>query len=137
MRFLALEHGVKQPVFLAVKASYLVFAVSSDHCALQRTALCLPTGPRRIFSKQRRELVADEAVEQSARLLYVDKIVVDIHGLIDAVGDYLFGYLIKRLHALLFHRKAQEAPSGAMILLRPRGPGRLQDRLFLRFAELL
>ena len=91
---LAFEHSVKQPVFLAVKASYLVFAVN-DHARCNRLHSACRQAAADLFPKQRRELVADKAVEQSARLLCIDKIVVDITGLIDAVSDYLFGYLIK------------------------------------------
>ena len=91
---LALEHGVKQPVFLAVKASYLVFAVN-DHARCNRLHSAGRKAAADLFPKQRRELIADKAVEQSARLLCIDKIVVDITGLIDAVGNYFFGYLVE------------------------------------------
>ena len=48
-----------------------------------------------LLPEQRRELIADEAVKQSARLLRIDKIIIDITWLTDALGNYFLSYFVE------------------------------------------
>lgn len=107
--FLAFKYCVEQPVFFAYKTSYLVFAVDY-HSRCDRLHPSCGKAAADLLPKQRRELVADETVQQSARLLCIDKIAVNITGFSDALGDYLFCYFVKCNTSLLFHLKAQAAP---------------------------
>ena len=90
----AAEYGVKQPVFLADEAPYLIFAVY-DHS--RRNGLHTSGGEAALylFPEQRGQLIAHKAVEKSSRLLSVDKVTVDIPRVFDTLGDDLFCYLVE------------------------------------------
>ena len=90
----AAEHRIQQPVFLTDKIADLFLAVD-DHA--RGDALYAAGGQTLLdlFPQQRRELVADDAVQDAARLLGVDQILVDIAGLPDALGHDALGDLVE------------------------------------------
>ena len=103
----AAEMRVEQPVFLTDKVLYLLLAVN-DHARCDR--LHAPRGQAALdlFPQQRRQLVADDAVEYAARLLRVDQILIDIARVLDALSDDLFGYLIEGDAARLLVRQVEQ-----------------------------
>ena len=97
---LAVEQRVEQPVLLALESLDLLLAVD-DHA--RRDGLD-PSGGEAgldLFPKQRRDLVADDAVQHAARLLRVDEIGVDRAGIFNALCHDLFRDLVEG-HALGF-----------------------------------
>ena len=94
----AVEQRVEQPVLLRLEGADLVFAVDHDarghrlHAAGGQAGLDLAP-------EQRTELIAHDAVENAARLLRVDQILIDLARVLDALGDDLFRDLVER-HAL-------------------------------------
>ena len=94
----AVEQRVEQPVLLRLEGADLVFAVDHDarghrlHAAGGQAGLDLAP-------EQRTELIAHDAVENTARLLRVDQILIDLARVLDALGDDLFCDLVER-HAL-------------------------------------
>ena len=94
----AVEQRVEQPVLLRLESADLVFAVDHDarghrlHTAGGQAGLDLAP-------EQRAELIAHDAVENTARLLRVDQILIDLARVLNALGDDLFRDLVER-HAL-------------------------------------
>ena len=89
---------VQSPVFFRRKGSDLLFTVI-DHARGDRLHTAGAQTPSDLFPQQRRELVAHDPVEDTARLLRVHKVLVDRTRLPDALRDDFFGDLIER-HAL-------------------------------------
>ena len=92
------EQRVKQPVLLRLEGADLIFTVDHDarghrlHAAGGQAGLDLAP-------EQRAEFIAHDAVENAARLLCVDQILIDLARVLDALGDDLFRDLVER-HAL-------------------------------------
>ena len=98
---------VNEPVFLALEIADLTLAVDHDargnalHTARGQAGLDL-------FPEQRAELVAHDAVEDTARLLRVDEILIDLARRLNALGNDASRDLIEG-HALrLLVREAQK-----------------------------
>ena len=90
----AAEHGVEQPVLLGHKGANLVLAV--DHHA-RGHALHAARGEAAAYllPQQRRELIADDAVEYAPRLLRVDEVYVNLARLVYALRDDLLRNLVE------------------------------------------
>ena len=95
------EQRLDRPVFLGHERADLVFAVDDQtgrdalHTACGQTALDLAP-------QERRELIAYDTVEDTARLLRVDQIDVDVARTCDARADSLLGDLVKGHAAGIF-----------------------------------
>ena len=94
----AVKQRVEQPVLLRLEGADLIFTVDHDarghrlHAAGGQAGLDLAP-------EQRAEFIAHDAVENAARLLCVDQILIDLARVLDALGDDLFCNLVER-HAL-------------------------------------
>jgi len=105
--FDAVERHVEVPVLLGRKRLDLVFAVD-DHARGHRLHAAGGEAPADLAPEQRRELVADDAVEDAARLLGVHQILIDLARRGDALGDDLLRDLVEG-HALgLLVRQAEK-----------------------------
>ncbi len=88
------EQRLDRPVFLGHERADLVFAVDDQtgrdalHTACGQAALDLAP-------QERRELIAYDTVEDTARLLRVDQIDVDVARTCDARADSLLGDLVE------------------------------------------
>ena len=92
--FDAVERHVEIPVFLGLEDLDLVFAVD-DHAGRDRLHAPGGKAPADLAPQQRRELVADDAVENAARLLGVDQVLVDLARGGDALRDNLLRDLVE------------------------------------------
>ena len=94
----AVEQRVEQPVLLRLEGADLVFAVDHDARGHGLDAASRQAGLD-LAPEQRTELIAHDAVENAARLLRVDQILIDLARVLDALGNDLFRDLVER-HAL-------------------------------------
>ena len=98
---------VDRPVLLRHEGADFAFAVD-HHAHCRRLHATGGESAAHLFPQQRRELVAHDAVENTARLLRVHQILINGAGREDAFADHLFGDLVEG-HALgLFIAQAQQ-----------------------------
>ena len=104
-----LQMGIQRPVFLRNKRADLLLAVDHHAGRDRLDASGGQTAPH-LLPKERRQLIADETVENAARLLGVDQIRVDIarvgdsllHGFFcDFIEGHTLGALITEIQQLL------------------------------------
>src|SRR6184192_1204502 len=97
-RLARLEPGLDRPVLLGREGADLALALADDadgdrlHAARREPAAHL-------VPEQRRELVADQPVEDAARLLRVEAVLVELAGLLERLEDRLLRDLVEQ-HAM-------------------------------------
>ena len=103
----AAQEHVERPVFLRNKGLDLALAL---HDEARRDGLHASGGQAApdLLPEQRAELIADDAVEHAARLLCVDKVIVDVARLCDALRDDLFRDLVEGHAVGLVVRQSQQ-----------------------------
>ena len=93
-RFPAIQAGIQQPILLAVEAADLLLPVH-HHAGGHGLD---PAGGQAGFDlapQEGRQLIAHDPVQNAAGLLGIDQVLVDAAGVLDALGNHLFGDLIE------------------------------------------
>ena len=104
---LVAQRGFERPILLRLERLDLLFPVV-DHA--HGDGLHAPRGEAaaHLFPQQRRELIAHDAVEDTARLLRVHQILINGAGLLDALADDLLRDLVERDALRLFVVELQQ-----------------------------
>ena len=90
----AAEYGVEQPILLTHEVVYLLFTVN-DHSRCDRLHSACGKSTLYLLPKQRRELVAHDAVKQTACLLCIHEVLIYVSRMLDALRDDLFRDLVE------------------------------------------
>ena len=93
-RFPAVQAGVQQPVLLTVEGPDFLFPIH-HHAGGHRLNTAGGKAGLDLAPEEGRQLIAHNPIQNPAGLLGVDQILVNAAGVLDALGDHLFGDLVE------------------------------------------